>query len=1101
MKPIQPENPNVLLLPPLEFGPIKHSTGSIHHVLNLGCSKNISSTEEFFTSPRIKETLYILDDGKKILITKKRKLELPQGIEGVLHREDNGNLKWIAHRKLESLKYDIAEGGLEKVSKDIAESWQGKFNFQSEEKDTTGTVIKKGLRPPQIGSLHAIGAHWSLYQQTATIVMPTGTGKTETMLATLVAYSSGSLLVVVPSKVLRDQTARKFLTLGLLRSLGNLLSEARNPIVGVIKKRPQLEADLDIFEKCNVVVTTMSAMGGDSTNELFLPIADHAKTLIVDEAHHIGATGWSAFREKFKDNKVLQFTATPYRRDGKLVDGKVIYEYPLHSAQKDGYFKNINFESVYEIDQEDADEAIAEKAVAVLRADLTSGKDHIMMARCVSISRARTIHAIYKRIAPDLNPVLIHSEEDEADASIEQIRSNPRHSRIAVCVNMLGEGFDLPQLKIAAVHDTHKSLAILLQFTGRFTRTSGEAIGEATVVANIADQDVSSALERLYSEDADWNQLLSEFSSEAARSHSELIAFLNASERLDDSDENEDKIEISHHLLRPTFSTLMYEADSFAPKKFIEGIPKGTIVHNVWIHEESKTLYFVTRLEPSVRWTKSRKLKDRTWDLYVFHYDEANHILFVSSSDKSSSHEKIAKAIGANILISGDVIFRALGRINRLIFQNVGVIKHGRRNLRYAMYTGSDVATALSVSERAGSVKSNLSGTGWENGEPITIGCSYKGRVWARDPGSIPELVKWCKRVGDKIKDEEIDTADIIANVLIPEEVTALPDKQILSIEWPLEIIRQSEERVVLKKGTIEKSISMFNLEFIKTDLVTSQVEFNLVTDPEDVWVKLSLIVGGDEGFRVTKSSQETVTIRVGNLELPIEEYFSNYPPLIRFVDISELDGNLLIKPQNTQELVFPDDQFEIWDWTGVDIRKESIWKNGAERTDSIQWRAAQQFISGNFETVFDDDGAGEAADLVCFKEENDYIRLALVHCKFTKGTTAGERISDVVEVSSQAVRSAKWKWKFKDLCRHVLDREKRLTNTERPTHFLKGSSADMNKFVKISRFKEIRPEIIIIQPGLSKTNHTPDQTAILAAAHSYLKETVGVDLDVICSE
>ena len=36
---------------------------------------------------------------------------------------------------------------------------------------------------------------------------------------------------------------------------------------------------------------------------------------------------------------------------------------------------------------------------------------------------------------------------------------------------MLGEGFDLPELKIAALHDVKKSLPVTLQFTGRFTRT------------------------------------------------------------------------------------------------------------------------------------------------------------------------------------------------------------------------------------------------------------------------------------------------------------------------------------------------------------------------------------------------------------------------------------------------------------------------------------------------------------------------------------------------------------------------------------------------------------------------------------------------------
>ena len=38
---------------------------------------------------------------------------------------------------------------------------------------------RKGLRLPQIGAIHAIHAHWSVSHEPATIVMPTGTGKTE----------------------------------------------------------------------------------------------------------------------------------------------------------------------------------------------------------------------------------------------------------------------------------------------------------------------------------------------------------------------------------------------------------------------------------------------------------------------------------------------------------------------------------------------------------------------------------------------------------------------------------------------------------------------------------------------------------------------------------------------------------------------------------------------------------------------------------------------------------------------------------------------------------------------------------------------------------
>jgi superfamily II DNA or RNA helicase len=83
-----------------------------------------------------------------------------------------------------------------------------------------------------------------------------------------------------------------------------------------------------------------------------------------------------------------------------------------------------------------------------------------------------------------------------------------------VCVDLLGEGFDLPELKIAAFQDVRKSLPLTLQFAGRFTRSSyDEELGEASFIVNIADIDVSNELSELYSQDANWNSLLSSISS------------------------------------------------------------------------------------------------------------------------------------------------------------------------------------------------------------------------------------------------------------------------------------------------------------------------------------------------------------------------------------------------------------------------------------------------------------------------------------------------------------------------------------------------------------------------------------------------------------
>jgi superfamily II DNA or RNA helicase len=1087
----------ILKTPPLEIK-IKHPLGFIFHVFDNGGEKDVLEVGKIQISAQTEVELFTLSDGQKIIVSNKKNITRPKEVDGILLIKENGDYVWSSHRLLEKFKKETENNGLESISSEIEKSWDGKFNFNTEKRDENGGIIKNGLRPPQIGGLHAIGTHWSLYKQPATIVMPTGTGKTETMLSLMTAYLPGKILIIVPSKTLRDQTVKKFKSLGLLRILGNLPTEVRNPVVGIITSQPKLDSDLDIFKKCNVVISTMSALVEKESLRLTRKIAKNIDTLIVDEAHHVAAKSWAAFREYFINCKILQFTATPYRRDGKLVDGKVIYDYPLKIAQKEGYFKPISFKPVYEIDREAADQEIAKIAVNQLRKDTSDGFDHLVMVRCANFDRSDALFSIYKSIAPEFNPIVINSEQGDTSAELEKLYS--RESRIVICVNMLGEGFDLPQLKIAAVHDTHKSLAILLQFTGRFTRSSAELIGNATIIANIADQQVSSALERLYSEDADWNKLLSEFSSEASRTHAELINFLNSSERIDDNSK-EEKIQISHHLLRPKLSTLIYNANNFTPKNFFNGIPKGIEVHSVWIHDESNTIYFVTRSEPSVQWARSRQLKNHEWHLFVIHYDKKQNLIFLHSSDKDSDHTKLASAVGAANNISGEIIFKSLGKINRLIFQNIGVRKLGRRNLSFAMYTGSDVVNALSLTESGStSVKSNLSGSGWEDGKQITIGCSLKGRVWSREPGTIPEFIKWCESIGNKIKDDTINTEDIIKNVLLPKQINAIPDKNILSIEWPHEILRQSEERVLLSFRGEELPLSLFDIKFIKADLLSNRIEFCILQEDGNVLSSLVLILE-DSTFKVLRTSEEIVNIKIGKLEKSIEEYLSDYPPLIQFIDLSELDGNLLIEPRDQRDLEIPKERFEAWDWNGTDIKKESIWKNNTERHDSIQWKVAQKFIQGGFDIVFDDDGAGEAADLVCFKEEDDYLRLVLIHCKFTKESSSGSRVKDVVEVSSQAVRSVKWKWKFRDLCYHILTREKSLQNKSRKTRFLNGNSSELNRFVQLSRFKEIKPEIIIAQPGLSIEKCSKEQTAVLASTHSYLKETIGVDLDIIYSK
>jgi hypothetical protein len=170
------------------------------------------------------------------------------------------------------------------------------------------------------------------------------------------------------------------------------------------------------------------------------------------------------------------------------------------------------------------------------------------------------------------------------------------------------------------------------------------------------------------------------------------------------------------------------------------------------------------------------------------------------------------------------------------------------------------------------------------------------------------------------------------------------------------------------------------------------------------------------------------------------------------------------------------------------------------DRKDSIQWKVAQVYMEGGVDVVLDDDSAGEAAGLVCLKEEENVIRLALINCKFSGAAAAGERIKDAVEVCSQAVRSAKWKWKFNDLRRHLLGREERLKTIVRATRFFQGNAPRLNEHLMQSRFKPIEAEVLIAQPGISAANRSEDQDMVIAAAMVYLKETIGCDLQILCN-
>lgn len=166
--------------------------------------------------------------------------------------------------------------------KTIVASWKNSISFIEQENSTPG------FRPAQLGALYSIKAHWIVSKEPATIVMPTGTGKTETMIATVVSEMINRTLIVVPSNLLRKQTAEKFITFGILQDIKIINNSAIKPAVTTLTKTPMDLKELqEILKMSNVIVTTMALLQRFS-NEYILAISDSCDTLIVDEAVILG---------------------------------------------------------------------------------------------------------------------------------------------------------------------------------------------------------------------------------------------------------------------------------------------------------------------------------------------------------------------------------------------------------------------------------------------------------------------------------------------------------------------------------------------------------------------------------------------------------------------------------------------------------------------------------------------------------------------------------------------------------------------------------------------------------------------------------------------
>lgn len=972
---------------------------------------------------------------------------------------------------------------------EIVNSW--KVSYQERVSRNKSEI---GLRLPQFGALSAIRAHWATSNSPATLVLPTGTGKSETMFATIISERISSTLIIVPSNLLREQIFEGASHFGILPKLGMISDEVIYPTTFLYKSKVEDEDEITMIaalEDANIIVST-PGMIKNMPSFVWDKLVEKVEVVIFDEAHHLAAPEWGTVKDRFLGKKILQFTATPFRNDGKKVDGKIIFNYGLGLAQEAGYFKPIDFYPIQEFDERKSDEEIAKIAIQHLGEDLEQGYEHVLLARAKSRKRADELYEkIYSKYK-EYNPVVIHTgiPSGKRNKYLKEVKDGS--AKIVVCVDMFGEGIDIPTLKIAAIHDKYKSLPITLQFIGRFARTSGNNLGNAKLITNVAMDDLKESIEELYRQDSDWNQLLNIHSHQAIDKEVELSEFIGKFEK-----GHVKEIDLSQ--LKMKISTRMFRSPSKKPfveewKQVLDSDRTTPLINDV-----DCVYIFIEEIETKVVWSDQKDIVQYDYDFFVLFLDKENGIIHVNETDAGKGNRLVERMFPNATAIKGDSIYRSLDGINRLMLGTLGLKQQPSGRISFRMFAGTDIKSGISEAVASGSTKSNLFGYGYQNGGRISIGCSYKGKVWMRWVERINFWTEWCQKIGKKVLDDTIDTNNILNNSLALEVIKEFPEGVPYKILLPeiIEVSNSSTKQLYLSKE--QKAFPFFQTDLKNPVLVNENLRFEFWINERKFTFEQII---NETSYRFEQIEGEEVRVKSGNKTVKMTDYLYEYSPEISFI---QSDGTIIVVQENLKTVIKPKSDVELppdsffaidWNLLGVNIKSES--QGRARKTNSIQYATIHNVVDQTSDIIFDDDGAGEIADVVSVKidMERQKIVFHLYHCKYSQGKRPGARVSDLYEVCGQAEKSIMWNDNVLSIVQRMIERENVRQRNYGETRFERGDLQILHKLKKMIKSGfETEFEISIVQPGVSILEITSSMKQIILATDAYLKDTYGLRL------
>ena len=348
------------------------------------------------------------------------------------------------------------------------------------------------------------------------IVLPVGCGKSGLIAITPYALEAGRVLVIAPGTRIRDQLADDMRSSNphnfyLQRSVlthNDSLPEMVVVASGVVNQ--------DDIEHADIVVSNIQQIAGTENRWLDGLARDFFDLILVDEAHHNTAASWRQVFERFPNARIVNYSATPARADGQIMEGDIIYSFPVLDAIRAGYIKRLSAKMLRPSSLTYIDTTTAERRTIGVQEVIALGRQDAEFRRGVVMSdeslssivdcaigelhrlRTETGEQRLKIIASALNidhciqiteafrarglsADYVHSRERQVanDRVLDRLANHDLDA--IVQARMLGEGFDHQYLAVAMVGSIFANLSPFVQFVGRIMRVIEQDAPSASV--------------------------------------------------------------------------------------------------------------------------------------------------------------------------------------------------------------------------------------------------------------------------------------------------------------------------------------------------------------------------------------------------------------------------------------------------------------------------------------------------------------------------------------------------------------------------------------------------------------------------------------------